>query len=55
MAITIHQESEDSKEIEKGVKEDHADNVPLHTEIKGEDIEEPKDEISAPIPSEIDQ
>ena len=55
MAITIHQESWDNEEIENGVEEDPIDNVPLHTEIKGEDIEEPKDEISASAQSKTDQ
>ena len=52
MAITVHKES---KGIDNGVKEIPADNMSLHSEIKGEDIEEPKDEISTPESSKIDQ
>ena len=52
MAITIHQSS---KEIENGVEENPANNMPFHSETKGEDIEEKKEDISVPIQSEIDQ
>ena len=43
------------QEIENGLEEDPIDNVPFHTEIKGKIIEEPKDKISVPILSKIDQ
>ena len=52
MAITVHEES---KGIDNGVEEIPADNMPLHSEIKGEDIEEPKDDISALLQFETDQ
>ena len=56
MTITIHQESQSSKETENGVEEIPADNMSLHSETKGEDIEVQKEEIIvAPEPSEIDQ
>ena len=45
MAIIIHQHS---KEIENRVKEIRVDNMPLHPETKGEDIEEKKEDISRP-------
>ena len=52
MAITIHQES---KEIDNGIEENPAYNMPFYTEIKCEDMEEQKQEISTPTPSETDQ
>ena len=45
MVITVHEES---KRIDNGVEKILADNMPLHSEIKGEDIEELKDKILAP-------
>ena len=52
MAITIHQSS---KEIDNGVHVNPIDNMPLYTEIKGKDIEEQKEDISASTPIKIDQ
>ena len=52
MAITIHEES---KGIDNRVEEIPIDNMLLHSEIKGEDIEELKDEISTPSQFETDQ
>ena len=55
MVITVHQESQNSKETENGVEEDPVDDMPLHSEIKCEDIEMQKEEnVVAPAPSEID-
>ena len=52
MTFTIHQESQESKENDNGLEKDPADNMPLLSEIKGEDIKEPKEEIIvAPQPS----
>ena len=45
MTFTIHQESQESKENDNGLEKDPADNMPLLSEIKGEDIKEPKEEI----------
>ena len=44
MDITIHEESRDSKENENRVEEIPEDNMPLHDEIKGDDIEMQKEE-----------
>ena len=52
MAITVHDES---KGIDNGVEEIPIDNMPLHSEIKYEDIEQSKDEISTPSQFETDQ
>ena len=52
MAITIHQYS---KEIENIVEEILIDNMPLHSKTKGVDKDEPKEDILALAPSEIDQ
>ena len=41
MAITVHK---NIKENENGVEEIPEDNMPLHSDTKGEDIEEPKKE-----------
>ena len=50
MAITVHQ---NNREIDNEVEEDPVDNMPLHSETKGEDIEVQKEEIiAAPKPSE---
>ena len=46
MTIIVHEES---KGIDNGVEEIYADNMPLHYEIKGKDIKEPKDEILVPL------
>ena len=54
MAITILQESQNNKEIDNGVREIPTDNMPLHSKIKGKDIEEPKDEILATSQSKTD-
>ena len=51
MAVIIHQHN---KEIENGVEENLADNMSLHYKTKGKDIEEKREDISVPIPSEID-
>ena len=37
------------------MEENPTDNMPLHTETKGEDIEENKEDISVPTPFETDQ
>ena len=56
MAITIHQESQESKGIDNRVEEDPANNMPLHFDTKGKYIEVQKEKIvAAPEPSEIDQ
>ena len=56
MAITIHQESQESKVIDNAVDEDPVDNISLHSETKGKDIEVQRKEIvAAPEPFEIDQ
>ena len=56
MAITIHQESQESDGNDNRVEVDPANNMPLISETKGEDIKEPKEEIIAvPEPSEIDK
>ena len=52
MIVTVH---EKIKEIDNGVEEIPVDNMPLHSEIKGEDRKESKDEISVPSQSETDQ
>ena len=54
MVITIHQ---NSKENENGVKEILEDNMPLHSDTKGEEIEEPKKEeiVATPTQSETDK
>ena len=54
MAITIHQESQESKENDNGMEESLIDNMPLRSEIKGDDIEE-KEEILASAPFDTDQ
>ena len=55
MAITIHQESQESKGIDNRVEEDPANNMPLHFDTKGKYIEVQKEKIvAAPEPSEID-
>ena len=41
MAITIHQESQESEGNDNEVEEIPVDDMPLHSETKGEDIEEP--------------
>ena len=49
MVIIVHQ---NSKGIDYEVEEDPADNMPLHSDTKGEDIMEEKQElIAAPIVS----
>ena len=50
-AIIAHEES---KGIDNGVDEIPADNMSLHSKIKGKDIDEPKDEISSPSQFETD-
>ena len=45
MAITVHKGSEGNN---NGMEKIHTDNMPLYFEIKGKDIKEPKDKISAP-------
>ena len=56
MATTIHQESQENEGNDNGIEEDPADNMPLLSETKGEDIKELKEEIvAAPEPSEIDK
>ena len=52
MATAIHQKS---KEIDNGVEENPADNMPLYITTKGGDREEQKEDILAPIPSETEQ
>ena len=54
MAITIHQ---NSKENENGVEEILEDNMQLHSNTKGEEIEEPKKEeiVATPTQSETDK
>ena len=52
MAITI---CHSSKKINNEVEDNPVNNMPLHPETKGEDIEEKKEDILAPAPSEIDQ
>ena len=55
MAITIHEESRDSKENENGMEEIPEDNMPLLDGTKGDDIEMQKEEnVKAPEPSETD-
>ena len=54
MAVTIHQESRESKENDNGVEESPADNITLHSKIKGDDTEE-KEEILAATPSDTYQ
>ena len=57
MCITIHQKSQESQssegnETENGEEEIPENKMPLYSEIKGEDIEEPKEKIvEAPKPS----
>ena len=51
MAITIHQESRESKKNDNGVEESPTNNMPFHSEIKGDDMEE-KEEILVPAPSD---
>ena len=51
MALKIHQEI---KKINYGVEENPTDNMPLHNETKGEDIEEKKEDISVPTQSKTD-
>ena len=40
IAITIHQESQESEGNDNGVDEDAIDNMPLLSETKGEDVKE---------------
>ena len=51
MVITIHQESRESKENDNGVDESPVDNMPLRSEMKGDDMEE-KEEILVPAQSD---
>ena len=55
MAITVHEESQDSKENDNGVKEIPEVNMLLHSETKGEAMEEPQEDILMPTKPEIDK
>ena len=55
MAITIHQESRESKGNDNGVEEIPVDDMPLHSKTKGEDMEEPQEDILEPIQPKTDK